>query len=1030
MTARGADPIREVGAEREPARDSARLGEPFGSDHLLPAEPLGVAMVALPGLATAASAATAAATAPAAGTPPPAAGPSRQAIFGLGARPKLIVGAAEDQAERDADAMAAVVVRRLAGSGGGAGADLLGSLRRAAAHAPVSRSAATGPARPGIIGRAGGTVDPDTERALQAAKASGTPLAPAVRREYESAFDADFGAVRVHSGAVSAGLNATLGAKAFTIGADIFFGDRVPDTSSPADRHLLAHELAHTLQDASTAHRAVVRRLATQITPSWGEDSEDEAMGPQSGSDPALGSSPATSAPRAKTRTLFIEAVAIVGRPPRLFGSSMGDHTTAFVVSRKGVENALVDQPFDTAVKELDEMVAELTRLPGWALIDSLKPTGVVQGSGAGTQTGLAPAEAASALPSTVSNTTDATAPATGSAGPSGPQGKGADEDAPVDLRSHHARLISAQQHLQASRVLLEAADNDDLKVIRLQDYVSAYLELRELIPLSVSNWFGANRRRGGKGDGESALAGFPGEPGKQRPGQLRRDFLSTVSTYRIAEAALEPNRQALALLMPGLDPRLNADERTDLMARQHVQSVLTNFPQNFAGLAQDILQAEGTARASRKKGGGSSVGADERTDEDTDEPTDEENFAIILNHLVRIVRMRYPEVAEAERQQRRREELYFAKTDPEQARMAARDAEAFEPFLPTAKSGRGKKPALEEKSEPDTASAPSAPTPGKKKAAKSRVPKRGRDPESDTDEDDDDPYQRLSPEQASKVYTGRDGFTDRKSSAAAPADLAVQLLLDDTGAIAKLLVGRQGRHTKGAHTVPWMQWVIWLGAEITGKQPQEALTAFRTITVPLIRARLDGREPPAPAPAKTDVMLLDGPVEESKEESKEAEIEAEASTADPTPLMVIQIDIAALLDEITDHKDSSVLDATDTGGKGEAHYRRELAGFEAGQRKLTPVTLVRHILALCDVGEASPELAARTVSRTMAAAKKDFPKAYAASQIASYDLADLVDQATSGKDGGYGDDDAESSRKKKGKKKGKKSHNDKDGSV
>lgn len=64
----------------------------------------------------------------------------------------------------------------------------------------------------------------------------------------ESAFDADFSGVRIHTGDSSSRLNNLISARAFTTGQDIFFGAGHFAPGSPGGDHVLAHELAHTLQ--------------------------------------------------------------------------------------------------------------------------------------------------------------------------------------------------------------------------------------------------------------------------------------------------------------------------------------------------------------------------------------------------------------------------------------------------------------------------------------------------------------------------------------------------------------------------------------------------------------------------------------------------------------------------------------------------------------------------------------------------------------------------------------------------------------
>jgi cell wall-associated NlpC family hydrolase len=84
-------------------------------------------------------------------------------------------------------------------------------------------------------------------------RSPGQPLDPATRAFMESRFGHDFGQVRLHTDARSAGLAWDLRARAYTIGTDIAFGtgQYAPETSE--GRHLLAHELAHVVQQRQGA---------------------------------------------------------------------------------------------------------------------------------------------------------------------------------------------------------------------------------------------------------------------------------------------------------------------------------------------------------------------------------------------------------------------------------------------------------------------------------------------------------------------------------------------------------------------------------------------------------------------------------------------------------------------------------------------------------------------------------------------------------------------------------------------------------
>ncbi|MER5432369.1 DUF4157 domain-containing protein [Streptomyces sp. NPDC002588] len=77
---------------------------------------------------------------------------------------------------------------------------------------------------------------------------AGEPLDAGVRREMEARLATDLGAVRVHTGAEAGEAARSLGARAYTVGTDIVFGAGQYAPSTPVGRYLLAHELAHVVQ--------------------------------------------------------------------------------------------------------------------------------------------------------------------------------------------------------------------------------------------------------------------------------------------------------------------------------------------------------------------------------------------------------------------------------------------------------------------------------------------------------------------------------------------------------------------------------------------------------------------------------------------------------------------------------------------------------------------------------------------------------------------------------------------------------------
>lgn len=200
-----------------------------------------------------------------------------------GAQAKLTVGNADDPLEHEADAVAAAVVDSIR-----SGTVTAATAGRAIARRPARAggAAASGPEAP--AGRRGGPVDDQTEARIRTG--GGSPLPASTRERLEQAFgDADFSDVRVHADADAAELTAAMGAEAFTVGADIFLRDGLPDATDP----LLAHELTHVVQQggaASSDHRAHRSRDATSVRRLWNPFKKKKAAGEDTSSG---GSAPA-----------------------------------------------------------------------------------------------------------------------------------------------------------------------------------------------------------------------------------------------------------------------------------------------------------------------------------------------------------------------------------------------------------------------------------------------------------------------------------------------------------------------------------------------------------------------------------------------------------------------------------------------------------------------------------------------------------------------------------------------------------------
>lgn len=94
----------------------------------------------------------------------------------------------------------------------------------------------------------GGVVHPDVEAAIASASGRGRPLDSGLARHAGERLGDSFSDVRVHTDDSAAALSRAVSARAFTVGRDIFFGAGEYSPSSASGRELLAHELAHVVQ--------------------------------------------------------------------------------------------------------------------------------------------------------------------------------------------------------------------------------------------------------------------------------------------------------------------------------------------------------------------------------------------------------------------------------------------------------------------------------------------------------------------------------------------------------------------------------------------------------------------------------------------------------------------------------------------------------------------------------------------------------------------------------------------------------------
>jgi hypothetical protein len=87
--------------------------------------------------------------------------------------------------------------------------------------------------------------------ALGVLRSAGRPLDTAVRSRMEAHFRHDFRRVRIHAGAAAASASREVGARAFTVGHQVVLARGEYRPGTPAGDRLLAHELAHVVQQGN-----------------------------------------------------------------------------------------------------------------------------------------------------------------------------------------------------------------------------------------------------------------------------------------------------------------------------------------------------------------------------------------------------------------------------------------------------------------------------------------------------------------------------------------------------------------------------------------------------------------------------------------------------------------------------------------------------------------------------------------------------------------------------------------------------------
>lgn len=192
---------------------------------------------------------------------------------------RLTVSQPGDRLEREADEAADRVVGSRSGSLPAPPREEPSSAprpavqRRDGAALPL---AGAGAGRPASARSAAGSENASrpVTSSLAALRGGGVPLSSEMRGFFESRFGRDFSDVRVHDDDAAHAAARALDARAFTYGRDVVFGARQFSPSTDAGRHLIAHELAHVVQQGAAAPTSLMRK-SSYGTPGMGRGTKE-----------------------------------------------------------------------------------------------------------------------------------------------------------------------------------------------------------------------------------------------------------------------------------------------------------------------------------------------------------------------------------------------------------------------------------------------------------------------------------------------------------------------------------------------------------------------------------------------------------------------------------------------------------------------------------------------------------------------------------------------------------------------------------
>lgn len=379
-----------------------------------------------------------------------------------------------------------------------------------------------------------------------------TGLPDGVKSGIESLSGMSLESVKVH---YNSSQPAQLNALAYAQGSEIHV--------APGQERHLPHEAWHVVQQAQGRVQPTIQmKDGVPVNDDEGLEHEADVMGARASAmqmklNPTAvleTTLPATPVVQRVTTQILPDAedgkiggIAIVGRPPQTFSGSMGDHTTAFTLIASGLENQLTGKTIVEASVILAKLVNSLYHLPGMKLADSL------------------PKDHSGRLQEALTN---------------------------AHWYVEQFRGFRKKKQQNETGFLNLAVQNQDEYefssglVAHMQNWVDAYLEARELVPLSTINTKALNAPLAGKGKGESANPLIASEKdGNFNAQNVLNAAIGLFDARSAATVCLASDEQTLARVAPGVRYDLGPEDKRNLLVMQHIHTLYSFYPRTMEAL-------------------------------------------------------------------------------------------------------------------------------------------------------------------------------------------------------------------------------------------------------------------------------------------------------------------------------------------------------------------------------------------------------------------------------------------------------------